>query len=441
MSRDTLSKAAKDFTATLDEQLPQINALAEQDYKGALDKLLLLEKQTRQASDLASSNRIMISLVDLLTKHNDWKMLNEQFSLLSKKHGQLKQSVTTLIQQVIGHLDEITDIDLKIKSIENLRTTTENKIYVEIERARVTKILSDILLSRGDLDKATEILCELQVETYGSMELQEKIEFILNQVELCNKKGDYQFAKILSRKVLVKSLEKFPELKLKFYQLKIAIANDENDYISIVRYYLSIYEIPFIQENRQEYLSTLTNAVYFIMLSKYSNLQSDLISKIAVDKNLPKIPTQQQLIKTFTTQELISWESFQQAYATILFQHEVFDQSTTKGKQHLEDLKSRVIEHNLRVISTYYSCITLKRLQELLQLTQSQVEHNITTLVNDGTIYAKVNRPSKVVDFVKRKTENELLNTWSSNVDELLEHIETIEHLVNKEEMMKSLTA
>ena len=52
------------------------------------------------------------------------------------------------------------------------------QIFVEVERARVTKILSDIKRSQGDLKGAAEILCELQVETFGSMERREKTEFI-----------------------------------------------------------------------------------------------------------------------------------------------------------------------------------------------------------------------------------------------------------------------
>ncbi|ODV93827.1 hypothetical protein PACTADRAFT_51576 [Pachysolen tannophilus NRRL Y-2460] len=438
MSRETPLKAEKDFTDTLNEQFPQIEKLATTDYHSALDKLLLLEKQTRQASDLASSKRILKYLVDLLTSKNDWNLLNEQVLLLSKKHGQLKNSVQAMVQQVIEHLHELDkNLNLKIETIENIRSITENKIYLEIERARVSKILSDILLKeKNDLDKATKILCELQVETYGSMELEEKIEFILNQIELCNMKGDYQFAKILSRKILVKSLDKFDKLKLKYYKLIIEIALSENDYINIVRYYLSIYDLKQIEAEKLEILS---NVVFFVILSPYSNLQSDLINKILLNSELYKIPLQNQLIKSFATAELINWDNISNSLSSELFHYEIFDQSKEKGKLHYKDLQKRVIEHNLRIISKYYSSITLERLCELLQLKQLEVEDYITNLVNDGIIYAKINRPFKVVNFIKSKSNNELLNDWSSNIDTLLQHLESIEHLINKEEMMKSL--
>ena len=106
---------------------------------------------------------------------------------------------------------------------------------------------------------------------------------------------------------------------------------------------------------------------------------------------------------------------------------------------HWAELKKRVIEHNLRVISQYYSRITLARLDELLDLNESETETFISDLVNQGVIYAKVNRPEKIVNFEKKKNSSELLNEWSSNVDQLLENIETIGHLITKEEIMHGL--
>lgn len=47
--------------------------------------------------------------------------------------------------------------------IETLRTVTEGKIYVENERARVTRTLADIHEKDDELEKAAKVLQELQV--------------------------------------------------------------------------------------------------------------------------------------------------------------------------------------------------------------------------------------------------------------------------------------
>ena len=127
--------------------------------------------------------------------------MNDQTLVLSKKHSQLKQAITKMVQTVVGFLDETPDLKTKLSVIETLRTVTEGKIFVEVERARVTRILSQIKKSQGDLNAAADILCELQVETFGSMTRREKTEFILEQVALCIERGDWTQATVLSRKI------------------------------------------------------------------------------------------------------------------------------------------------------------------------------------------------------------------------------------------------
>ena len=54
--------------------------------------------------------------------------MNDQVLLLSKKHGQLKQAITKMVQVVMGFLDDAPNIDKKLQVIETLRTVTEGKV-------------------------------------------------------------------------------------------------------------------------------------------------------------------------------------------------------------------------------------------------------------------------------------------------------------------------
>jgi hypothetical protein len=54
--------------------------------------------------------------------------LNEQVLLLSKKHGQLKQAITKMVQVVMGFLDDAPSMEKKMQTIETLRTVTEGKV-------------------------------------------------------------------------------------------------------------------------------------------------------------------------------------------------------------------------------------------------------------------------------------------------------------------------
>ena len=100
--------------------------------QAAIDKLLPLEKQTRQASDLPSTQRLLVAIVTIAKDANDWNLLNEQVQLLSKKHGQLKQAITKMVQVVMGFLDQTPNMDVKLSVIESLRTVTEGKVRYEL---------------------------------------------------------------------------------------------------------------------------------------------------------------------------------------------------------------------------------------------------------------------------------------------------------------------
>lgn len=87
-----------------------------------------LRAHSFQASDLASTNRVIIAIVTIAKNAGDWNLMNEQVLLLSKKHGQLKQATTRMVQTVMTFLDDTPNLDTKLSVIETLRTVTEGKV-------------------------------------------------------------------------------------------------------------------------------------------------------------------------------------------------------------------------------------------------------------------------------------------------------------------------
>jgi 26S proteasome regulatory subunit N5 len=125
-------KADRDFTKEVDAALPDAEKEAQNgQVQAAVEKLLALEKQTRQSSDLASTSRVIVAIVTMCKNSGDWSLLNEQVQVLSKKHGQLKQAITKMVQVVMGFLDDAPNLDVKLSVIETLRTVTEGKVRVQ----------------------------------------------------------------------------------------------------------------------------------------------------------------------------------------------------------------------------------------------------------------------------------------------------------------------
>ncbi|KAJ4153928.1 hypothetical protein LMH87_010394 [Akanthomyces muscarius] len=472
MSEGTL-KPEKDFSKEVDKQLPEAEKLASSNLQGAVEKLAALEKQTRQASDLASTSRVLIAIVTLCKNAGDWSLLNEQTLVLSKKHSQLKQAITKMVQTVVGFLDDTPDLATKLSVIETLRTVTEGKIFVEVERARVTKILSDIKKEQGDLKSATEILCELQVETFGSMDRREKTEFILAQVALCIENGDWTQAGILGRKISTKYLSRKPkktaeqlekeakerekkrargeevpeekeddttDLKLRYYEQQVMLAKHDDKYLEVCKNYRQVLDTEAVEDAPAKLHPVLQRIIYFVILAPYDNEQHDLLHRIHKDTRNAQVSLDAELLRLFTIHELMRWPEVAKKFGPHLCGTDVFDaksgSSDEKAHQRWQDLRKRVIEHNVRVVAKYYTRIQMGRLTELLDLTEDETEKYISDLVTSKTVYARIDRPARIVSFSKPRDADDVLNEWSHNMKSLLGLLERIDHLITKEEMM-----
>ncbi|RCH78876.1 26S proteasome non-ATPase regulatory subunit 12, partial [Rhizopus stolonifer] len=407
----------------------------------ALEKLLSLEKQARNAADQASTGRILVQVIKLCHQVNDWKLLNEQIILLSKKHGQLKAATSKMVQEAMSYLDSTPNMETKLELIDTLRTVTDGKIYVEVERARITRLLAKIREDEGKTSEAADILQELQVETFGSMDKREKVDFILEQMRLCLAKSDYIRTQIISKKINTKFFQEKEneDLKLRFYHLMIQHALHEDQYLNVHKFYKQIYDSGSIQEDETKWKEALQNAILFIILAPYDNEQSDLLHRIYQDPKLSHIPEYQEIAKCFVTTELMRWSHMEQSYGQLLSQTDAFNTHKEEGQKRLKELHHRVVEHNIRVIAKYYTRVTTKRLVQLLDLNEKDTEEFLSKLVVSKTIYARIDRSAGIINFQPKKDANEILNNWSNDINSLLNLIEKTCHLISKEEMVHSI--
>nr|CAD7263352.1 unnamed protein product [Timema shepardi] len=419
MAMDTgkLVKMEVDYESTCDEKIPECIKMAKEGKtEDALDSLLALEKQTRTGADMVSTGRVLVAIVQICFEAKNWSALNEHILLLSKRRSQLKQAVAKMVQECCKYVDQAPDKETKVKLIDTLRTVTEGKIYVEVERARLTHKLAKMKEDDGDVVEAANIIQELQVETYGSMNKKEKVELILEQMRLCLAKKDYVRTQIISKKVNTKFFddEGTQELKLKYYRLGC----------------------------------------------KYCDGGSD------------------------------------QLKAT-----DVFSASSEQGRKRWQDLRSRVVEHNIRIMAKYYTKISVKRMSELLDLSPEvssirvsellelspevssirvsellelspevsnsrvselldlspevsnirvsnqqedtrlvcclqETEEILSQLVVSKAVTARTDRPAGVVSFTHSQDPGAVLTQWSEQLSSLMQLVNRTTHLINKEEMV-----
>ncbi|CAI0554959.1 unnamed protein product, partial [Linum tenue] len=428
--------------------------------EAAIERLQNAEKQARLAGEVAATRQAVTEILELCFQAKDWKSLNDQILILSKKRGQLKQAVSAMVQQAMQYIDQTPDVETRIELIKTLNNVSAGKIYVEIERARLVKKLAKIKEEQGLIAEAADLMQEVAVETFGAMAKTEKIAFILEQVRLCLDRQDYIRAQILSRKISTRVfdvdtsktkkkpkegdnvVEEAPadipsllELKRIYYELMIRYYSHNNEYLEICRCYKSIYEIPAVKEDPAQWTQVLRKICWYLVLAPHDPMQSSLLNSTLEDKNLSEIPQFKTLLKQLVTMEVVQWTSLWDSYK------EEFDSEKNLLGGSLvdkaaEDLRQRVIEHNILVVSKYYSRITVKRLAELLCLSIPETEKHLSEMVVSKALIAKIDRPMGVISFQVAKDSNDILNSWAVNLEKLLDLVEKSCHQIHKETMV-----
>ena len=438
----------KDFTADIEAASTKADELAAANkLDDAIQTLLPLEKKTRLVQDSTSCSKVVLKILSLVFAAGNWSKLNEIVTLISKRRSALQKVVYKMVVQTMEYMESAPTQDEKVTLLETLRKVTEGKIFLELEEARLARTLAGIKESRGEIAEAAGIMQEITVETCGSMEAREKAEFILEQVRLCLAKKDWIRSKIIAKKIKRKILTEqgFHDLKLKHCALASQIHINENDMYELANDFLAVFNTPSIMEDDAAWRSALQRVALFVVLAPHGKDQADLIQRMVREKKMDFLPSFSTLIKKFTTTEIIHWTEIQRLVG--ITNHEIFtgtewssseskEVSSERGDKFLKMLQRRTTEHNIRVVSKYYSRIQVKRMATLLTLEVPVLEDVLSTMVSDGVIACKIDRPAGVMSFKKTETADGLLDDWSSDVTQLLNLVEQTCYLIQREVMI-----
>jgi len=444
-----------DLSKEVDAKIPQAETLCKAgQVREALALLAALEKKCRVGNDTTSLVRVCETSLQLCKDANDLEALLTTLKTLSTRRSQKSAAVRALVHKALpwciqdGHvpLSTVTtdkEKEDRNKLVEALRDITDGKIFLEAERARLTRALATIKeVDYDDIAGAALLMQDVHVETYGSISKKEKIEFILEQIRLTLAKKDFVRAAIVAGKISKKNLaeETMQEYKVRYYTLLAEYHLHEKDSLELAKDYHAIYLTPIILssggsdgddgDDSNKWKSALEMAVLYLALSPYSMDQQNMLHLIEADANLEKLPAAQATIQLLLKKEIISYPMSHQAQVEALI-------PTTEDTTYWKDiLHRRIIQHNIRTVASYYKRIRGTRLAQLLGLEKTRLEEEVSSMVSDGSVYAKMDRPQDIIRFSAPKTPETVLSEWATDIDKLLGLVETTTHLIQKENMM-----
>jgi len=484
----------------------------------ALSLLSAHEKRCRLGNDTPSLIKVCETSLELCHQLHNHEALLSTLQMLSTRRSQKSKAIAALVTKCLPWVVDVegdgytplplsndtNDVDNDVARahrdalVEELRNITNGKMYLEAERARLTRTMAILKESSGDIAGAANVLQEVHVETYGSISKREKLEFILEQMRLTLLKKDYVRAYIVSNKVKRNALEEegMASLKIKFYTLLTNYYMHEKEAYELAKCYYAIYSTPSIQSplpstpssmgettiggaegvttttttttegtltttmegGESLWKEALRNTVVFLCLAEYSNEVKDMMERIHLDVKLEKLPECKEMLKAYLKEEIIHYPTPYQRelemIPAILYSGDDDDDddttttpsssssssnSTSSLKNHWhETFHTRIIQHNLRIISLYYRQIHISRLAQLLSLDIPTTEKHVSQMVSNGTLYAKMDRPSDIVRFVKKRSEEEILSDWAGDIKGLLNLVEETTYLIQKEKMVQS---
>lgn len=298
----------------------------------------------------------------------------------------------------------------------------------------------------NNINEAAKILQEVQVETYGSMDKREKIEFILYQMRIMVKKQDFVRLYIISKKINRKSIDEdgLEDLKILFYSYLIIYFIHEKKFLDTAECYKNIFTT--LNKNEEiknkmpkrlefnfncEYDNILYNFVLFLIISPYSNEQIQHLNNLKLNYTsiLEKHPNLQNIIENILGSELISTkiESYN------LQNSELFQPQMENHETHKQNFKKQLIQFNLRVLEKYYEKIDFPRISNLLNIESKICEEELCEMINKKMVMAKIDRIHGIVNFRTKKNENEEMNEWVFDINKLMDVVDKTCNLIKRE--------
>mmetsp|Transcript_31002 Transcript_31002/g.68078 ORF Transcript_31002/g.68078 Transcript_31002/m.68078 type:complete len:463 (-) Transcript_31002:173-1561(-) len=436
-------KAVEDYSKETEEMLAKADSLVKSGrHEEAVEELLVLEKKARMACDAFSVSKLVCQVAQIYFDKQELEKLQEAIMVMTKKRSQLKKVICDVVQKCMGWFDSMPTREKKVKFIEVLQQVTEGKIFVEVEHARMTRTLAQMKEDDGDLDGAADLLQEVQVETFGAMERIEKANYILDQMRLVLARGDMVRCQIMSKKINPKLLETddFQDIKVTFYKYMIKYWLHMGNMLEVAKCYYQTLHTPKVQADESQWRPALEAYILYLVLAPITNEQTDMLNKVGhMERKIEQLHVHRQLVKDYLRKELIPWPLPVEAD---LRNHVVFLDSEHKGgEDRWTLLHKRVVQHNIWVLSMYYTRLSTTHMAELLGLTADRTEEELSELVISKFLYARIDRPSKIVHFGQKPTSAERLNSWSSDISGIVTSLEKCCHLIGKEQMVHAARA
>ena len=421
-----------------------------------LKKLIDKEKVTRLENEYVENRNICKTILEIIHKRNDFPNFLKLFEYLTQRRNQSRESIILMVKHCINDiLPTLTDKKLQSELLDTIIKVTEGKIFVEFEYSQAIRKKTEILMNDNKVDEAAKLIQDVQIEAFGSLDREYKVDYILFQMDILLKKKDYIRTLIVSNKVKRDHLndDGYELLKIRFYELMIEYYTHEKKYIEVSKCYKILYDFVKEVNNKLVDVEKKNGEFKANIIDNYINVKKNNDVKKLFENYVlflsicpPELET-----KNMFNELLLKYKKELDLDENILYivekrlgddiilidnnlfnkyeKYEIFKQN----QEFCKLFRKFWIQHNLALFEKFFAKIHIDRISQMTLVPIDEIEQEIADMVVNNFIFAKINRIEKIVNFRKKTDHHDVLDDLNYDVDNMLKKIEETCHLINKE--------
>ena len=429
-----------------------------------LKKLIDEEKVTRLENEFEKNRTLTKQILETLHNRNDFPNFLKLFEYLTQRRNQSRESIISMVKYCINDiLPNLKDQKDSTELLNTIIRVTEGKIFVEYEYSQAIRKMTEIYLKNNNIEEAAKLIQDVQIEAFGSLESDYKIDYILFQMQVLIEKGDYIRTLIVSNKIKRNHLddEGIELLKIRFFRLMILYYVHEKKYLETSKCYKTLYDFvklindklvevekehkeikPKILENyiqakkENDLVKLFENYVLYLSICppelETKNMLNELKIKykkeLDVDKNILYV------VEKRLSDDIILIDNH------LFNRYKDFD-IFRNNEDLLKLFRKYWIQHDLSLFEKFFGKIHIGRISQMTFVPDDEIESEIADMVVNNYIFARINRIEKIVNFRKKTDHHDVLDNFNYDMDNMLKKIEETCHLINKEYLKHGIKA
>ena len=429
-----------------------------------LKKLIDEEKVSRLENEFETNRKLTKKILETLHNRNDFPNFLKLFEYLTQRRNQSRESIISMVKYCINDiLPNLKDEKDSSELLNTIIRVTEGKIFVEYEYSQAIRKMTEIYLKNKNIEEAAKLIQDVQIEAFGSLESDYKIDYILFQMQVLIEKGDYIRTLIVSNKIKRNHLddEGIELLKIRFFRLMILYHIHEKKYLEASKCYKTLYDFvksindklveaekehkeikPKILENyiqaknENDLVKLFENYVLYLSICppelETKNMLNELIIKykkeLDVNKNILYV------VEKRLSDDIILIDN------NLFNRYKDFD-IFINNEDLLKLFRKYWIQHDLSLFEKFFGKIHIERISQMTLVPDDEIESELADMVVNNYIFARINRIEKIVNFRKKTDHHDVLDNFNYDMDNMLKKIEETCHLINKEYLKHGIKA